>query len=146
MTWLGVASIGAAVALAMLVAAFAWLLLRRQFTAVAMSPEEAGRHLVRGGRMTPNVGARFYGKASGTSWTAQLGNDRLRELLKTGQWREAAPWLLLAAGVVLAFPFWPFLMLQWVGAPGPLAAIAGILLLVILVRTLRSAYGPRERT
>lgn len=138
-TWFGVALTGAATALALLVAAFAWLLLRRQFAARAMSAVEANRHLARRGDVSPTVGAR-YAAASGTEWTAQISPDHLRELVTTGRWREAAPWLLLAGGVVLAFPFWPFLLLQVVGAPGPLAGLAAVVFLVILLRVLAAAF------
>jgi len=138
-TWFGVALTGAAMALGLLVAAFAWLLLRRQFTDRAMSAVEAGRHLARGGDVSPAVAAR-YADTRGTEWTAQLTPERLRELMATGHWREAAPWLLLAGGVMLAFPFWPFLLLQIVGVPGPLAGLAAAVFLVIEVRVLAAAY------
>lgn len=141
-TWFGVALAGAGVALALLLTAFAWLLLRRQFSARAMSTAEAGRQVVQGGEIGPVVGAR-YANARGTEWTAQLSNERLRELVGTGQWREAAPWLVLAAGVVLAFPFWPFALLQLFGVPGPLAGLAAGPFLVIGFRTLRAAAVPR---
>jgi hypothetical protein len=141
-SWLGVALTGAGVALALLVIAFAWLLVRRQFVARAMSAAEAGRHVVRGGNVAPTVGAR-YANARGTEWTAQLSNGGLRELVATGQWREAAPWLLLAGGVLIAFPFWPFALLQVIGVSGPLAALAAIVFLGIAFRTLRAAYAPR---
>jgi hypothetical protein len=43
---------------------------------------------------------------------------------------------------VLAFPFWPFLLLQLVGAPGPLAALAAAAFLVIEMSVL-AAPSPR---
>jgi len=137
--WFGVALTGAATALGLLVAAFAWLLLRRQFAPGAMSAVEAGHHLARGGGVSPAVGAR-YADARGAEWTARISPERLRALAATGQWREAAPWLLLAGGVVLAFPFWPFLLLQIVGTPGPLAGLAAAVFLVVEVRVLAAAY------
>jgi hypothetical protein len=140
-TWFGVALTGAGVALALLLTACAWLLVRRQFVARAMSAAEAGRQVVRAGQIAPTVSAR-YANARGTEWTAQLSNERLRELVATGQWREAAPWLLLAAGVVLAFPFWPFALLQIIGVPGPLAGLAAVAFLVVAFRTLRAADAP----
>lgn len=131
---------GAAAALGLLVAAAVWLVVRRQFTTSTLSSEEAGRLMVRAGHIGPTVGARFA-NARGSEWTAHLSQERLRVMVRAGQWREAAPWLLLAAGVVIAFPFWPFFLLQLVGLPGPLAGLAALVLLVILVRTLRTSSG-----
>ncbi|MGD9902150.1 MAG: hypothetical protein AB7U83_01675 [Vicinamibacterales bacterium] len=140
MSWYALGAIGALVSVASLVTAFVWLAVRDEFRSRAMSEGEASRFAARGGGISRNVGARYLGPSRGTEVTAHIGRDELRRLVVERRWREAAPWLLLVLGVVLAFPFWPFFLLQLVGAPAWLAGIAAAIAALVVYRTLAPTY------
>ncbi|MCC7035081.1 MAG: hypothetical protein IT179_19845 [Acidobacteria bacterium] len=115
--------------------AFCWLAARRRFERRTMSDAEAGLRATR-----PPVGSRggarwVGGRARGAEWTAQIGNQDLLAMVRARRWHEAAPWLLLGAGVVGAFASWPFFVLQLLGLDGRVAGVVAILLLVVAVRT-----------
>ncbi len=140
MSVFAVSAVAAGLALAALASAFAWLAARGEFKRRTMSQAEAAHRAARGGFLEPRVGARFLGPSRGVEVTAQIGNDALRRLVAERRWREVAPWLLLAGGVVLAFVAWPFFVVQLMGGPAWLAGVVASIALVVAYRTLAPTY------